>query len=60
MAPFAGQDYPGSYAALRARLNEDWTCLDYLDWSRWLRPPGVSGLAPDQWEGRHLGYLSAP
>src|SRR5664280_968667 len=31
----AGQDYPNSYAELRAWFNEDWKCLDYLDWLRW-------------------------
>ncbi|NQW73882.1 MAG: IS1595 family transposase [Actinobacteria bacterium] len=35
MALFAGRDYPGSYAELRAWFNEDWKCLDYLDWLRW-------------------------
>lgn len=31
----AGRDYPGSYAELRAWFDEDWKCLDYLDWLRW-------------------------
>ena len=31
----AGRDYPRSYAALRAWFDEDWKCLDYLDWLRW-------------------------
>lgn len=31
----AGEDYPGSYAELRAWFDEDWKCLDYLDWLRW-------------------------
>jgi len=35
VALFAGRDYPGSYAELRAWFNEDWKCLDYLDWLRW-------------------------
>jgi len=35
VAPSAGRDYPGSYAALRAWFDEDWKCLDYLDWLRW-------------------------
>ncbi len=35
MAPIAGEDYPGSYAELRAWFDEDWKCLDYLDWLRW-------------------------
>ena len=35
MALLAGQDYPNSYAELRAWFNEDWKCLDYLDWLRW-------------------------
>ena len=32
MASTAGQDYPRSYAQLRSWFNEDWKCLDYLDW----------------------------
>jgi transposase-like protein len=35
MALVAGQDYPGSYAELRAWFDEDWKYLDYLDWLRW-------------------------
>jgi hypothetical protein len=35
VALLAGQDYPNSYAELRAWFNEDWKCLDYLDWLRW-------------------------
>ncbi|MGH2761547.1 MAG: IS1595 family transposase [Thermoleophilaceae bacterium] len=35
MPVVAGRDYPGSYAALRAWFDEDWKCLDYLDWLRW-------------------------
>src|ERR1035437_867492 len=31
----AGRDYPRSYAELRAWFDEDWKCLDYLDWLRW-------------------------
>jgi transposase-like protein len=31
----AGRDYPRSYAQLRAWFDEDWKCLDYLDWLRW-------------------------
>ena len=31
----AGRDYPGSYAQMRAWFDEDWKCLDYLDWLRW-------------------------
>jgi len=31
----AGRDYPRAYAALRAWFDEDWKCLDYLDWLRW-------------------------
>ncbi len=34
MALAAGVDYPGSYAELRAWFDEDWKCLDYLDWLR--------------------------
>ncbi len=30
----AGRDYPRSYAELRAWFDEDWKCLDYLDWLR--------------------------
>lgn len=33
--PVAGRDYPRSYAQLRAWFDEDWKCLDYLDWMRW-------------------------
>ena len=35
MALLAGRDYPNSYAELRAWFNEDWKCLNYLDWLRW-------------------------
>lgn len=35
MSPVAGRDHPGSYAELRAWFDEDWKCLDYLDWLRW-------------------------
>jgi len=35
VALVAGEDYPGSYAELRAWFDEDWKCLDYLDWLRW-------------------------
>ncbi len=35
MPPTAGRDYPKSYSALRAWFDEDWKCLDYLDWLRW-------------------------
>src|SRR5665811_1347052 len=31
----SGRDYPGSYAQMRAWFDEDWKCLDYLDWLRW-------------------------
>ena len=31
----AGRAYPRSYAQLRAWFDEDWKCLDYLDWLRW-------------------------
>jgi len=31
----AGIDYPSSYAELRAWFDQDWKCLDYLDWLRW-------------------------
>ncbi len=31
----AGEGYPGSYAELRAWFDEDWECLDCLDWLRW-------------------------
>lgn len=33
--PTAGQDYPGTYAQLRAWFSVDARCLDYLDWLRW-------------------------
>jgi len=33
--PVVGRDYPQSYAAMRAWFDEDWKCLDYLDWLRW-------------------------
>ncbi len=36
MALLASRDYPNSYAELRAWFDEDWKCLDYLDWLRWL------------------------
>jgi len=35
MSPASGRDYPGSYPELRAWFDEDWKCLDYLDWLRW-------------------------
>jgi len=35
VALVAGQDYPGSCAELVAWFDEDWKCLDYLDWLRW-------------------------
>jgi len=35
VALLAGRDYPKSYAELRAWFDEDWKCLDYLDWLRW-------------------------
>lgn len=35
MTPFAGTDYPGSYADLLAWFPDDAECLDYLDWLRW-------------------------
>jgi len=31
----AGVDYPSSYAEVRSWFDEDWKCLDYLDWLRW-------------------------
>lgn len=31
----AGREYPESYAQLRAWFDQDWKCLDYLDWLRW-------------------------
>ena len=31
----AGRDYPRSFAQMRAWFDEDWKCLDYLDWLRW-------------------------
>ena len=31
----AGQDFPRSYAQMRAWFDEDWKCRDYLDWLRW-------------------------
>ena len=31
----SGRDYPRSYAELRAWFDQDWKCLDYLDWLRW-------------------------
>lgn len=31
----AGFDFPNSYAELRAWFDQDWKCLDYLDWLRW-------------------------
>jgi transposase-like protein len=30
-----GRDFPRSYAQMRAWFDEDWKCLDYLDWLRW-------------------------
>jgi transposase-like protein len=35
VSPAAGRDYPGSYAALRVWFDQDWKCLEYLDWLRW-------------------------
>lgn len=35
MPPDPGHGYPRSYAQLRAWFDEDWKCLDYLDWLRW-------------------------
>ena len=35
MSPLAGHDYPRSCAQLRAWFDEDWKCLDYLEWLRW-------------------------
>ena len=46
MSPAAGRDYPGSYAELRVWFDQDWKCLDYLDWIRWpdgLICPGCGG-----------------
>lgn len=31
----SGSDYPRSFAQMRAWFDEDWKCLDYLDWLRW-------------------------
>ena len=53
-----GRDFPRSYARMRAWSDEDWKCLDYLDWPRWpegfVRPhrAGVVGwgLADSRWE----------
>lgn len=53
MALVVGQDYPGSYAELRAWFDEDWKCLDYLDWLRW--PDGF--LCP--WCGLVGGWRAA-
>lgn len=33
--PVRDQDYPGSYAEVRAWFPDDAACLDYLDWLRW-------------------------
>lgn len=54
----AGQDYPESYAQVRAWFDEDWKCLDYLDWLRWPQGfvcphcAGVKGwrLADSRWK----------
>ena len=35
MPSTAGVGYPDSYAELRAWFDQDWKCLDYLDWLRW-------------------------
>jgi hypothetical protein len=35
VSPTPLRDNPGYYAALRAWFDEDWKCLDYLDWLRW-------------------------
>ena len=35
MSQDAGRDYPRSYAEMRAWFDQDWKCLDYLDWLRW-------------------------
>ena len=35
MREAAGVDYPSSYAEVRSWFDEDWKCLDYLDWLRW-------------------------
>ena len=35
MSPLAGHEYPRSCAQLRAWFDEDWKCLDYVDWLRW-------------------------
>jgi transposase-like protein len=46
VSPAAGRDYPGSYAELRVWFDQDWKCLDYLDWIRWpdgLICPGCGG-----------------
>ena len=31
----AGEDYPRSFAEMRAWFDTDWKCRDYLDWLRW-------------------------
>ena len=35
MATLARLQYPSSYAELRIWFDEEWKCLDYLDWLRW-------------------------
>ena len=35
MALLAGRDYANSYAEFHAWFDEDWKCLDYLDWLGW-------------------------
>jgi transposase-like protein len=50
--PTAGNDYPGSYAELRAWFDEDRKCLDYLDWLRW--PDGFVCPKCGSTLGRHM------
>ena len=33
--PVVDRDYPRSYGELLSWFDEDWRCLDYLDWLRW-------------------------
>jgi hypothetical protein len=56
VALVAGEDYPGSYAELRAWFDEDWKCLDYLDWLRW--PQGSESEAPHK--SLDLGDVGLP
>ena len=40
----AGREYPRSYAQMRAWFDEDWKCLDYLDWLRFAMLATLCGL----------------